>query len=1166
MKRPIRYIKNRHIPLCLLSLATFCCDSSPEVTIETPVPADTVAEAVNIFVEATDNDSVAFVQLWLDGDSTDLKDDSEPYKLLWNTVDHGGISNHNLVAVAFDIDGNKGESDTLKITINNSQSYPIPLEVKKTEFMDGRYTLNWDMSSDEDFGSYEIERSSSPTMEQPDILFTSTRSLDTTFIDTDLDFLAHNYYRIIVTDTLGFKSVGPVHRSDLYPLPFPADISTISYNLDSMAVEWTSSKGENFIEYRLLSAYSEDGPKKIEAIYDDINVNKHILTEFDPTRENWFWISTRNIFDQRTLGKGMANQVDDFPVAVNVSSVKYNLKKMIVNWEISNDDDFRRYELLHSQSKDGIRRMIASFDDQQLNKYQITDFDPTYENWFWVRIIDHWGQSSIGEPLAHERDKPPRPITIKSVTYDLETMTISWQRSKDRDFLSYEVLWSDSEMGEKQLLKIITNPKQNVFQWKEFNPSRENWFWIRVTDYWGLTFKGEGKTHPIDAPPKATNIDSVIYDEEKMSVFWEASVENDFSHYELFVADTEFGDRRPIVKIGELNRNSYVFHHFDPTKENWYSVDVVDKWGIRSTGKSMSNDANRPPEAINIVEVYYNYEKFNIKWEKTAQTDFLFYELMVSNQRDGTLRRLVTLSSSEDTTYSILGRGVFDPTKEQWFFIRTGDIWGQVVTGPGYRVLDEPPIPSIIYSIEYRKDQFSLNWGTNNEDDFRRYNLYESMTPDMIGEEKVYSSIDSNDTSTVIKGIDPWETRYYRLEVEDVWGLRSSGVLRKADSQSWFLTQFGDESHQEGRAVAETKDGGFVISGHTYSNSKNGDVWLVKTDPKGNIDWSKTFGGEGDDHAYSIQLTSDGGYVMAGFSEALTEKWSDAWVIKTDSKGLVEWNRTYGGFRWDKAHDIQEIRDGGYIITGYTFSHGNGNADIWLIKTDNDGYPVWSKTFGGPDWDYGYSVKETQDGGYVITGFTETEDKKSSRIWLVRTNAQGEQIWAHTFGSRQRNEGHSIFETEDGGYIIAGTTQSFFPNYEDVLVIRTDGEGKTLWEKTFGGQSWDYSSSVLQTRDANFVIAGSSRLNDDSKADPWLMKLDSDGNPMWEQKYISSLSGEVHSIENTTDGGFIMVGTSTSIDGSPSNLLLIKTDVRGNIPDYDLKSDKSWGIVINGEE
>ena len=133
MKRPIRYIKNRHIPLCLLSLSTFCCDSSPEVTIETPVPADTVAEAVNIVVEATDNDSVAFVQLWLDGDSTDLKDDSEPYKLLWNTVDHGGISNHNLVAVAFDVDGNKGESDTLKITINNSQSYPIPLEVKKSE-------------------------------------------------------------------------------------------------------------------------------------------------------------------------------------------------------------------------------------------------------------------------------------------------------------------------------------------------------------------------------------------------------------------------------------------------------------------------------------------------------------------------------------------------------------------------------------------------------------------------------------------------------------------------------------------------------------------------------------------------------------------------------------------------------------------------------------------------------------------------------------------------------------------------------------------------------------------------------------------------------------------------------------------------------------------------
>tara|TARA_B100000029_G_scaffold516811_1_gene634792 strand:+ start:292 stop:3789 length:3498 start_codon:yes stop_codon:yes gene_type:complete len=1165
LKRPIRFKKNKHIPLCFLTLSTFCCDSSPDVSIETPVPADTVSEAVNIVVEATDNDSVVFVQLWLDGDSTDLKDDSEPYKLLWNTVDHGGVSNHNLVAVAFDVDGNKGESDTLKITINNSQSYPIPIEVKKTEFMDGRYALNWAMSSDEDFGSYEIERSPSPTMEESDILFTSTRSLDTTFIDTDLDFLVHNYYRIVVTDTLGFKSVGPVHRSDLYPLPFPADISAVSYNLDSMAVEWTASKGENFVEYRLLSAYSEDGPKKVEAIYDDIDANRHILTEFDPTRENWFWISTRNLFDQSTIGKGLANKVDDSPIAVNVSSVKYNLKKLIVDWKISNDDDFRRYELLHSQSKDGIRTMVASFDDQQLNKYQITEFDPTYENWFWVRTIDHWGQSSIGEPLTHERDKPPRPIEIKSVKYDLESMKVSWQRSKDRDFLSYEVLWSDSEMGEKELLEIITNPKQNIFSLNSFNPSRENWFWVRVTDYWGLTYKGEGKTHPIDSPPKAADVDSVIYDEQKMSIFWEASIENDFSYYELFVSDTEFGARRPIVKIGASNRNNYVLRHFDPTKENWFSIDVVDKWGIRSIGKAKSNDANSPPEAIRITDVNYTYENFNIKWEQTAQNDFSFYELMVSNQRDGIPNRLATLSSSEDTTYSISGRGIFDPTKEQWFFIKTGDIWGQEVIGPGYRVFDEPPIPSNIHSIEYRKGQFSFEWSPNNEDDFRRYNLYESMTSDMLNEEKVYSSVINKDTSTVIKGIDPWETRYYRLEVEDVWGLRSSGMLKKADSQSWFLTQFGDENQQEGRSVTETKDGGFIISGHTYSNANNGDVWLVKTDPKGNIDWSKTFGGEGDDHAYSIQLTSDGGYVIAGFSEALAEKWSDAWVIKTNSKGLIEWNRTYGGFRWDKAHDIQETKDGGYIITGYTFSHGNGNADIWLIKTDKDGYPIWSKTFGGPDWDYGYSVKETRDGGYIITGFTEGEDKESSRIWLVKTNVFGEEMWSHTFGGRQRNEGRSIIETEDGGYILAGTTQNFFPNYEDVIIIRTNEEGKSLWEKTFGGQSWDRSSSVIQTKEGNFVVAGSSRLNDESTADSWLMKFDSNGNQIWEKKYSNSFDDDIYSIENTTDGGFVMVGTSTSIDGSPSNLLIIKTDFKGDIPKDDLHNNKNWDIII-GEQ
>jgi hypothetical protein len=250
-----------------------------------------------------------------------------------------------------------------------------------------------------------------------------------------------------------------------------------------------------------------------------------------------------------------------------------------------------------------------------------------------------------------------------------------------------------------------------------FDPTHENWFWARVTDYWGLTYKGSGKSHEIDPPPAPVDVDSVWYDEQIMTVTWGISEEADFDYYELFISDTEYGNRRPVVKIGDINRTNYIFRHFDPTKENWFTVNVVDKWGLTSTGRAKTNEANEPPEPIRITSVDYNFEQFNITWRKTTQADFSFYDLLVSNERDGKLKRLVTLTSVDDTTYTINGRGVFDPTREHWFWIRTGDTWGQEVTGPGYRVLDDPPLMSYFHSVEYRKDQFIFTWAPNGEDE-----------------------------------------------------------------------------------------------------------------------------------------------------------------------------------------------------------------------------------------------------------------------------------------------------------------------------------------------------------------------------------------------------------------------------------------------------------------
>ena len=1145
-------MKIRSVCLAIAVVAIIGCDSTPEVAIDSPAPADTVAEAVAIAVTAIDNDSVSYVELWVDGDSTGLVDDSEPFTFRWNSVEHGSVSNHAIVAVAVDIDGNRG-TDTVAVTVNNRGSYPEQRLVDSTSFVNGRYTLRWIMSQDGDFASYRVERSAAAAMTEADTIFTSTRRSDTTFTDRNMDFLTHNHYRIVVTDTLGFESPGPVLRSDLYPPPVAADVTAIDYDLDSMTVTWSRSNSENFVEYRLLTASSETGSKSVAATIDEPTVTSHALSQFDPTRQNWFWILTRNVFEQTTLGAGMTHEPDPLPVPLAVTAVSYNLKELTVEWEASPDNDFRRNELLHSRTEDGIRSVIASFDDPAMTRHIITDFDPTHENWFWVRTTDHWGQRAFGSPMTHKPDPPPGKIAVRSVTYDLNAMTVKWRRSRDRDFLSYEVLRSESEMGEKELLEIITNRKRTTYKMKSFNPGSENWFWVRVTDYWGQTYLGPGRTHTVDPHPAPSDVDSVWYDEQKITVTWSSSQEEDFSHYQLYVSDTEFGARRKIVKIGSADRNSYVLRHFDPTKENWFSIDVVDKWGLTTRGKGATNEANSPPEAIRITAVDYNFEQFDITWRKSAQTDFSFYDLLVSEARDGPQRRLVTLTSPDDTVHTIAGRGVFDPSCEQWFTIRTGDIWGQETSGPGFRVIDDAPLMSDLRPVEYRKGKFIFRWSGNSEEDFRRYTLYESMTPDMLSSENVYTSEERGDTSAVLNGIDPWESRFYALEVEDVWGLKTVSTVVEGSSESWFITALGDERHDEGRAVAETSDGGFIVAGHTYANEDNGDVWLVKTDPKGNIDWAETYGGDGDDHAYSVQVTSDGGYVMAGFSEALAEKWSDAWVIKTDDKGRVEWNRTYGGFRWDKSHNVKQTSDGGYIITGYTFSHGRGSADIWLIKADASGYPVWTQTFGGPDWEYGYAVEETDDGGFIITGFTETEDKKSSRIWLVRTDSHGEEQWTQTFGSRDQNEGYSVAPTSDGGFIVAGISQAFFPNYEDVVLIRTDTAGEVIWERSFGGQSWDRAAAVRQTSDGGFLVAGSSQLKEEGNANAWLMKIDLNGDPLWERRFESGSSDVVHALQITSDGGCVLAGASTPLDGGPADLLLIKTDARGIVPESPVR-------------
>jgi hypothetical protein len=307
--------------------------------------------------------------------------------------------------------------------------------------------------------------------------------------------------------------------------------------------------------------------------------------------------------------------------------------------------------------------------------------------------------------------------------------------------------------------------------------------------------------------------------------------------------------------------------------------------------------------------------------------------------------------------------------------------------------------------------------------------------------------------------------------------------------------------------------------------------------------WTKTYGGTGHDYGYSVIQTHDSHYLLVGYTSSFGAGGEDYYLIKADLNGDTLWTRTYGGQSYDRAYSVIQASDLDYVIAGFTESFGVGGSDVYLIKTDSDGDTLWTKTYGDVENDCGYAVIETPDGGYAITGFT--CGIGGANVYLIKTDSLGDTLWTKTYGGAELDDGRSIVTTSGNGYLIAGTTFSFGAGGYDIYLIRTDSLGDTLWTKTYGGSNNDYGYSVT-VANGGYVIVGATRTNGIGTEDIYLIRINNNGDTLWTMTYGGVDADYGYSVSSTPDECYIIVGKTSSFGAGNDDLYLLKVDSSGN--------------------
>jgi len=378
-------------------------------------------------------------------------------------------------------------------------------------------------------------------------------------------------------------------------------------------------------------------------------------------------------------------------------------------------------------------------------------------------------------------------------------------------------------------------------------------------------------------------------------------------------------------------------------------------------------------------------------------------------------------------------------------------------------------------------------------------------------------------------------------------------------ADEWARTYGGSSDDVSySNSVYEISDGGYVVAGETESfGAGNGDFRVLKLNSDGSISWDKTYGGSARErYVFCLQQTIDGGSIVAGLTDSFGSAIDDIWVLKLDSEGVVEWQKTFGASNnFERIHSLVQTRDDGYILAGHTRSFGAGDDDIWILKLDSEGTVLWQKTYGTSGRENAPYIQQTQDGGYIVGANARSFGASTHDAWLFKLYPDDHEAgpgvveWQKTYGGSGNDHVRFVDITSDGGYIVTGPTDSFGAGGYDTWVFKLTPDGDIVWQKTYGGGGYyDYGRSIQETSDHNYIMVGFTESFGAGGRDIVVLKLNSTGMVIWQKTYGGSGLEEARSIGETSDGGYIVAGETESFGAGGKDIWVLKLDGNGEIP------------------